>query len=130
MAPRDAVFGDPSLPVSRMLRSLAASTAVLVTAAPATAQLSSRPVPSIGVESFTFQSPSMGVRFAINVGLPVGFQPGEARKYPALVATDGDWVFAGVADGVRSLTNQGVIGAMFVISIGTSFDDGAEVWTR
>ena len=119
----------PSLELP-MRRSLPVLAAVLVSAPPATAQLTSRPVPSIGVESFTFQSPSMGVRFAVNVGLPVGYQPGAARKYPALISTDGDWVFGGVYDGVRSLTNQRVIEPMFVVSIGTSFDDGTETWTR
>jgi hypothetical protein len=34
------------------------------------AQLQSRPVPHRPIGSFTFQSPSVGVRFAINVGMP------------------------------------------------------------
>jgi len=46
------------------------------------------------------------------------------------VSTDGDWAFGGVYDGVRSLTNQGVIQPMFVVSIGTAFDEGTETWTR
>lgn len=117
-------------PESSMRRTLPALAAVLALAAPGAAQLVPRPVPSIGVESFTFRSASMGVEFAVNVGLPVGYQPGAAKQYPALVSTDGDWVFPGVYDGVRSLGNQGVIPPMFVVSIGTSLDQGEELWTR
>jgi hypothetical protein len=35
-------------------------------------QLQTRPVPTGNVRSFTFQSPSMGVRFSLNVGMPTG----------------------------------------------------------
>ena len=58
-------------------------------------QLQSRPVPSELVESFTFQSPSMGERYALNVGIPREFKPGDGKKYPALIVTDGDWAFPG-----------------------------------
>jgi hypothetical protein len=53
--------------------------------ASAHAQLQSRPVPVRAVESFTFQSPSMGVRFSLNVGLPQGYTAGDGKKYPALI---------------------------------------------
>ena len=55
-------------------------------------QLQTRPVPTGDVQSFTFQSPSMGVRFSLNVGMPSGYKPGDGRKYPALIVTDGDLI--------------------------------------
>jgi len=62
----------------------------------ANAQLQSRPVSNRRVESFTFQSPSMGVRFSINVGMPEGYKAGDGKKYPALLVTDGDFTFGSV----------------------------------
>lgn len=59
----------------------------------ANAQLQSRPVPNRGVESFTFQSPSMGVRYSINVGMPEDYKAGDGKKYPVLVVTDGDFTY-------------------------------------
>jgi predicted alpha/beta superfamily hydrolase len=91
-------------------------------------QLQTRPVPSELIESFTFQSPSMGVRFAINVGVPRGLKPGDGKKYAALIVTDGDWAFAGVNAGFRSL--EGTIEPLFVISIGTGVEDGEQEHTR
>lgn len=85
-------------------------------------QLEPRPVPTGGVESFTFQSPSMGVRFAVNVGIPDGYKTDDGRKYQALIVTDGDRVFPGVNAAARSL--DGVIDDLFVISIGTAIDEG------
>lgn len=116
--------------MSALIRSLAGA-ALLSTigAGSARAQrLEPRPVPARPIESFTFQSPSMGVRFAVNVGLPAGYQPGAAKRYPALVTTDGDWAFPAVNEGVRSLA--GVIDPMFVVSIGTASDDGEATWGR
>jgi predicted alpha/beta superfamily hydrolase len=91
-------------------------------------QLQTRPVPTGGVQSFTFQSPSMGVRFSLNVGMPSGYQPGDGKKYPALIVTDGDFVFPGVNEAARSLA--GVITPLFIISVGTSVDEGEEEHTR
>lgn len=91
-------------------------------------QLESRPVPTGAVESFTFQSPSMGVRFAVNVGLPNGYKAGDGKKYQALIVTDGDWAFPGVYGGARSLA--GVIEGLFVVSIGTAVDEGEVAYTK
>ena len=43
-------------------------------------QLEPRLVPSRGLVSFTFQSPSMGVRYALNVGLSFGDGPGATGR--------------------------------------------------
>ena len=77
----------------------------------ASAQLQSRPVPNAGVESFTLQSPSMGVRFSLNVGLPQGYKAGDGKKYPALIVTDGDFVFGNVYESASTL--GGVISPLF-----------------
>jgi predicted alpha/beta superfamily hydrolase len=93
----------------------------------ARAQLAPRPVPSRDVESFTFQSPSMGVRYSINVGLPVGYKPGDGKTYPALIVTDGDSIFGRVYAEATSL--EDAITPLFVISIGTSLDEGEDLHT-
>lgn len=92
------------------------------------AQLQSRPVPNAGVESFTFQSPAMGVRFSLNVGLPQGYKAGDGKKYPALIVTDGDFFFGNVYESASTLSS--VITPLFIISVGTALDEGEEEHTR
>jgi predicted alpha/beta superfamily hydrolase len=70
----------------------------------------------------------MGEQFAVNVGIPSQLKRGDGKQYPALIVTDGDFVFPGVNAGVRSL--DGVIEPLFVISIGTRLEDGEENHTR
>jgi hypothetical protein len=94
----------------------------------ANAQLQSRTVPVGAVESFTFQSPSMGVRFSLNVGLPQGYKAGDGKKYPALIVTDGDFVFRNVYESAGTL--EGAITPLFIISVGTSREEGEEEHTR
>ncbi len=94
----------------------------------ARAQLQPRPVPNPGVESFTFESPSMGVRFSLNVGLPQGYKAGDGKKYPALIVTDGDFVFRNVYD--QASTLEGAITPLFIISVGTSLEEGEDEHTR
>jgi len=91
-------------------------------------QLATRPVPTGRVESYSFESPSMGERYYINVGLPQGYKPGGAQKYPLLVTTDGDFMFRGVNDAVASL--DGVTKPVIVVSIGTAESDGQLPWAR
>lgn len=91
-------------------------------------QLKPRPVPTGRVESFTFDSPSMGVRYAVNVGLPEGYQRGGSQKFQALITTDGDLAFRGVFEGANRLS--GVIAPLFVVSIGVGEDEGIEAHHR
>ena len=88
------------------------------------AQLQPRPVPNRGVESFTFQSPSMGVRFSINVGMPEDYKAGDGKKYPALIVTDGDFTFGSVYESAWSL--GGFIAPVIIISVGTSLEEGED----
>ncbi|MGE0554451.1 MAG: alpha/beta hydrolase [Gemmatimonadales bacterium] len=113
------------------MRAAAAATAVFLALSATRAnaqQLQPRPVPTGDVQSFTFQSPSMGVRFSLNVGMPVGYEAGDGKRYPALIVTDGDFVFPSVYQAARSLA--GAITPLFVISVGTSLDEGEEEHTR
>jgi predicted alpha/beta superfamily hydrolase len=91
------------------------------------AQLLPRPVPNPGIESSTFQSASMGVRYSVNVGLPRGYKPGDGKKYPALIVTDGDSTFRAVYEAADSVGDA--IPPMFIISIGTSLDEGEVLHT-
>ena len=91
-------------------------------------QLQTRPVPTGDVQSFTFQSPSMGVRFSLNVGTPTGYKSGDGKKYPALIVTDGDFAFPGVNSAAGSLA--GTITPLFVVSVGTALDEGGDEHTR
>ena len=86
------------------------------------AQLQSRPVPNRAVESFTFQSPSMGVRFSINVGMPEFYKLEDGKKYPALLVTDGDFTFGNVYESASTL--KASIIPLIIISIGTSLEEG------
>ncbi|MGQ0649872.1 MAG: alpha/beta hydrolase [Gemmatimonadaceae bacterium] len=91
-------------------------------------QLETRPVPTGRVESFTFQSPSMGVRYGVNVGLPEGYKAGDGKKYPALISTDGDQFFSAVNEAARQLA--GMIDPLFIVSIGTPAVEGQAAYTR
>lgn len=113
------------------MRAAAISTAILLAGSASRAngqQLATRPVPTGTVQSFTFQSPSMGVRFSLNVGMPAGYQPGDGKKYPALILTDGDFVFPTVNEAAGSLS--GAITPLFIISVGTALDEGEEEHTK
>jgi len=70
----------------------------------------------------------MGVRFSLNVGMPVGYKPGDGKKYPALIVTDGDFTFPGVNAAARSLS--GAITPLFIISVGTAIDEGEGEHTK
>ena len=86
------------------MKAASVTTAVLLAMAAFRAdgqQLQTRPVPTGAVQSFTFQSPSMAVRFSLNVGTPSGYRPGDGKKYPALIVTDGDFTFRGVNEAVE-----------------------------
>lgn len=105
--------------------------ALLAIASPIAAQqLEPRPVPTRDVVSFTYRSPSMGVRYGINVGLPPDWRPVGGARYPALIVTDGDHVFPAVYDAARRLMGQQAIGEMLVISIGSELEEGDSSWIR
>ena len=93
-------------------------------------QLESRPIPSRDIQAYSYQSPSMGRRYDIIVGLPVGYEANPEKKYPALIVTDGNHVFPVANDAARSLMEQQVIEGLFVISIGEPFEEGDSAWTR
>jgi predicted alpha/beta superfamily hydrolase len=92
-------------------------------------QLQPRPYPPPErVESFTYQSPSMGERYALSVGIPADVKAGENKKYATLVVTDGDGTFLRVSNAVRSVGS--VIEPIFVVSAGTPPEEGRDASTR
>jgi predicted alpha/beta superfamily hydrolase len=70
----------------------------------------------------------MGVRYSLNVGLPRGYKVGDGKKYPALIVTDGDFVFGNVYEAASTLAD--VITPLFIISVGTSLEEGETEHTR
>jgi predicted alpha/beta superfamily hydrolase len=70
----------------------------------------------------------MGVSYAINVAVPAGYKPGDGKKYPALIVTDGDSTFGLVREAASSL--EGAITPLFIISIGNALEEGEAVHTR
>jgi predicted alpha/beta superfamily hydrolase len=66
----------------------------------------------------------MGVRFSINVGMPKDYKPGDGKKYPALLVTDGDFTFGNVYE--SALTLRGIITPLIIISVGTSLEEGED----
>lgn len=91
-------------------------------------QLVRRPLPSRGISSFTFRSPSMGVRYGINLGFPPGYQPNGTRRYAALITTDGDQLFGGVYEAAQSVMYEKASEPLFVVSIGVELALGDSVW--
>ena len=68
-----------------------------------------------------------GRALSINVGLPPGYKAGDGKKYPALIVTDGDFVFR---TSTQASTLEGAITPLFIISIGTSLEEGEPEHTR
>jgi len=116
--------------IGDLARSIASLTTALVVAnASAIAQqLEPRSIPSRNVESYSYQSPTMGNRYDISVGAPANFRPAPGRKYPALVVTDGNLSFPIAVDALRSL--EGIVEDLFVISVGTPFEEGDSAHVR
>jgi predicted alpha/beta superfamily hydrolase len=108
---------------------LALPICILVVGGSSAQQLQPRPypIPEL-VESFSFQSPSMGERYALSVGIPADFKAGERKTYATLIVTDGDSAFPSANSAARSLRAE--IEPMFVISIGTPQEDGREAYSR
>lgn len=111
-------------------RAIPALALLFATAARASAQtLQPRPLPTPGVSSFTFDSPSMKVRYDVSVWVPPSFKAEAGSKLPLLVVTDGNNLFTDALDAARSLMSQGAIGEMIVASIGAPPEDGEPAFT-
>src|SRR5205823_2241242 len=91
-------------------------------------QLESYQLPSRGVESFTYRSATMGRRYVISVGLPSGYETKLDKRYPALIATDGNLSFRIANAAARSL--QGDIEDLVVIGVGPPYDEADSALMR
>lgn len=63
-------------------------------------------------------------------GGTLGYAADPAKRWPALVVTDGDWVFPIANDAARGLASQGDTEGLIVISVGTRLEEGDSAWTR
>jgi len=93
-------------------------------------QLVPRTFPVKDVESYSLQSPGMGRRYDIVVGLPPAYAANPAKTWPVLFVTDGNMTFSIAQDASRGLTSQGDIEGLIVVSIGTPLEEGDTGWTR
>jgi len=92
-------------------------------------QLVPRAFPQIGVESYSFTSTIMGRDYDISVGLPVGYDADADTTYPALIVTDGNRSFPQIHGAARVMSQQ-ESQSLFVVSIGTPFEQGPDAWVR
>jgi predicted alpha/beta superfamily hydrolase len=117
--------------MTRSLRIAAGPVLLLLPLVPALAQrLEPRPIPTRRVEAYTLQSTIMGRRYDVTIGFPAEYSGNPDKRYPALVATDGNRMFPfawGVVDG---LADQGTIEPLILVAIGTPFEDGDTAWVR
>lgn len=93
-------------------------------------QLVPRDFPVKDVESFSLESPGMGRRYDIVVGLPSAYNASPEKTWPVLFVTDGNMTFSMAQDAARVLTSQGDIEGLIVVSIGTPLEGGDTAWTR
>lgn len=114
-----------------MVGSGALLVAGLGTGAEARAQrLEPRPIPTRRIESYTIRSAITDRSYDISIGFPAEYAAHPEKKYPALIATDGNHVFPVVWGTVDGLVDQGTIEPMIVVAIGTPFESGDSAWVR
>jgi predicted alpha/beta superfamily hydrolase len=116
----------------KRLRTLSA-TLVLTLAAPLLAdeeRLIPRDRPQLAVENWSFNAKTTGRKYDISVGLPATYDADAEKKWPAVVVLDGNRVFGMALDIARGLIQSQEVNDLFVISIGTPFEEGFEAWPR
>jgi len=97
---------------------------------PASGKLVPRDRPETAVDNWSYRSASMQRTYDISVGLPMSYVAEPDKSWPAIIVLDGNRVF-GVALGItRGLILGGQVEDLFVISIGTPFEEGLEAWAR
>src|SRR5437763_406194 len=87
-------------------------------------------VPAPGISAFTFASPSMGETYEVIVGTVFGSAGAGARKYPALIVTDGYGQFETAHAAATSLVSSGATEPMLIISVGAPVAQGGDVRDR
>ncbi|MEP7384022.1 MAG: alpha/beta hydrolase-fold protein [Gemmatimonadota bacterium] len=92
--------------------------------------LKPRTYPAEGISSFSFDSPSMGVRYDVYVWMPPGVSADASTKLPLLVVTDGATAFEAAVVAARSLVGQGAIDNLILASIGAPPEDGEAAFTK
>jgi len=93
-------------------------------------RLVARSRPSHSVDNWSFKSPSMKRNYDISVGLPVSYQSDPEKDWPAIIVLDGNRIFGMALDITRVLAQSNEVQDLFIISIGTPFEEGFEAWPR
>ena len=81
-------------------------------------ELEPRSTPPLGLDVYSFRSPSMGNRYEISIGVPAGARAATGKKFPALVVTDANLALPAALYAARTLAGQDGIGGIFIIGIG------------
>lgn len=114
-----------------MRRLAAAGVWLALTAASAAGQqLVPRDFPLREIEAYTFESPTMGRRYEVVVGLPPAYAASPEKRWALLVVTDGARALLPAQDAARSLASQGDIEGLIVASVGHPAEEGDSAWIR
>jgi predicted alpha/beta superfamily hydrolase len=93
-------------------------------------ELVARDSPEEAVDHWSFRSAGMERSYDISVGLPTAYDSDSDTRWPAIIVLDGNRVFP-IALGIsRGLIQGGYVEDLFVISIGTPFEEGLAAWGR
>ncbi len=96
----------------------------------ATGKLLPRTRPAVSVDNWSFQSALMGRTYDISIGLPLSYVAEPEKNWPAIIVVDGNRMFGMALDLTRGLSGSQEVEDLFVIGIGTPFEDGQDSWVR
>jgi hypothetical protein len=97
---------------------------------PASAKLVPRERPAVSVDNWSYRSASMERTYDISVGLPLSYEAEPEKSWPAIIVLDGNRAFGMALDIARGLVGSGEVEDVFIVSIGTPYEEGSEAWTR
>jgi predicted alpha/beta superfamily hydrolase len=93
-------------------------------------ELVTRERPAVSVDNWSFRSASLERTYDVSVGLPLSYEAEPEKSWPAIIVLDGNRVFGMALDIARGLSQSGDVEDLFIISIGTPYEEGSEAWTR
>lgn len=92
--------------------------------------LAPRERPSKGIENWSFSAKATNRNYDISVALPTGYATEPDRQFPAILVLDGNRMFGMTVDIARGLHTAQEAADLFIISIGTPFEEGHDAWVR
>lgn len=114
----------------RVIRSVLLGLFFLAPASVDAQRLEPRSIPTRRVESYSFRSAIMDRQYDISIGYPVEYEANPSKKYPVLIATDGNHMFPIVWGTIDGLMDQGTIESIILVTVGTPFESGDTAWAR